>query len=382
MKSESGLTANELCSAASRATHTDIGRGALRRFHREGLLPRPIQVHRQGEPGSLSIYPPGALDQLTAVIELRAQTKTRPFEQLRFEAWWAGLWVEPSLLRSSLEGLLDERTAWIRESRQRYETVEDAVEAMLTQPLRDTRSPIVRLMRRRVRGDENLRSALYALLVLVLGGDPIWETPDVEPDGGPEPHPIELVGQLMGLDRAAAQGLAGLVPSLDRSGLVTALVRYRDSGLLDLVHPSRLIHEATDQQLDAARDRARNLLASLLPFAESMEGIWGRDAAGLGIVRVARKTDWIFVRILFVKQGLAWDGLQLEDAPVDALAQVQPQAELFAAVRREFPQYKQYLAPGGDSLLEELPTEERRYIETVVRRFVDDWKRSRNSVSE
>src|SRR5207244_1320240 len=113
-------------------------------------------------------------------------------------AWWRGLWVDNRRVGADLMKQLDKLTAPLRAQRDRYLDPFEAAEAAVRGPIRDIRSPTLRAMRRLVRGDENLRSALHALLEFVFGGEPIWDLEDVGLAEDVEEHsPRELVNQAL-----------------------------------------------------------------------------------------------------------------------------------------------------------------------------------------
>jgi hypothetical protein len=72
----------------------------LRRWRAEGLVPPPAHIHDPGSPGSRSEYDDDTAEQVAAVAELMTHRRSVPF--VAIELWWAGRWVNETILRAAL----------------------------------------------------------------------------------------------------------------------------------------------------------------------------------------------------------------------------------------------------------------------------------------
>lgn len=370
-----GLTKQQLLPAAARAG-LKVSADQLKRWCREGLLPRPSQRHLPGRRGSESIYPPGTLRQLVAVAELHANE--RRFDELRFDVWWAGHWVQETHLRSSLVALLEDPLEEIREVRRMYSDPVEAANQLFERATPAAgRSPVTRLLRRRVGGrEDDLISAMHPLLVLALGGDPIWDVPDVAVDV-PEPSPLALFARAVGFDRASSDRLDTGEPWLATPpDLVDHLTTLRDAGAFELEHPGQIIEAATWASLELARQHARFFTEQLSAVAAAVEYRFGRDAAGLGLFSAMRRSDLRWFRALFVRLWVIAPTLPSLDADsplreVEAAVEDQlPQIEAALELANAFPGYKPFFKPGGERLLSELPLEEREVIQKTLTTYI------------
>jgi hypothetical protein len=82
----------------------------LARWHRSGLLPRPVQRGQGRGRGTVTLYPGGTSRQLVALC--RARSGTRDLVRVGFRMWWQGFDVDPGLVERVLRGTavrLDER---------------------------------------------------------------------------------------------------------------------------------------------------------------------------------------------------------------------------------------------------------------------------------
>jgi hypothetical protein len=87
----------------------DVSETQLARWHRAGLLPRPLQQAYAG--GSRTIYPAGTGEQFLYLCKLR--THERRFSSLAWQLWWEGYRVDMRLIRPHLNGIaqgLSQRT--------------------------------------------------------------------------------------------------------------------------------------------------------------------------------------------------------------------------------------------------------------------------------
>ena len=206
-----GLTGTQLIAAARRAGYK-MDEHKLKRLRDGGLIPRPDPRPKSGTVGIPQIYPPGTLEQLLAVCELRKQAWN--FDELRVLVWWKGRWIDHTRLRPSLKALIEEHDG-VKLLRAAYEEADgdpfEAAHRVLERQVDDgdERHPIVRLFLRRLGGNRaDLYTVTYTWLVLAFGGEPEWDSTDVgldDPATGKhlvEASPRELVERVMEIDRA------------------------------------------------------------------------------------------------------------------------------------------------------------------------------------
>jgi hypothetical protein len=82
----------------------------LARWHRMGLLPRPVQRGKGRGRGTVTLYPGGTSRQLVELCS--ARSGTRDLVRVGFRMWWRGFDVDPTLVERVLRGTaarLDER---------------------------------------------------------------------------------------------------------------------------------------------------------------------------------------------------------------------------------------------------------------------------------
>jgi hypothetical protein len=367
-----GLTSTQLIAAAKRRGFA-VSSHQLKRLRLHGLLQRPAQNHPAGTRGSVSTYPPDALEQLITVCRHRLHEQR--FDELRFDVWWDDGWVETRHLRDSLGLLLDAPITALRAHRVRYDDPGEAALGLVEglDSKLDDRSPMLRLLRYRLRGaDPTLETFFVAVLTALFGGEPIWDTPDAGTEQ-PEVSPRETVERALGLNRAAADDPTGAGPLLDEIPDVEALFsELKATGLLHL-QPSRRIAELSDDELELARLTGKRLIPLELVAAELGEA-YGRDTAGLGAFAVVGKHDQRRLRLFMFWFAAAAPQLATGESArhiAAALDMTAPQLEAYRALINELPGYKPYLVPGREDRLYELPAEEREQLAEAVR----DWLR-------
>jgi hypothetical protein len=209
---------------------------------------------------------------------------------------------------------------------------------------------------------------------LHLGGEPEWETVDVELNQ-PEPSPLELLRRAFGFHRMASHHLdsgESLVTEMPDPRQV--LQELRNADVLNFVRPGTVIRSASDVDLEVARNRARGFWDTYADAVELLEYQHGRDAAGLGLVTAARRRDLNWGRLFLVRYCLLLPRLANQDATDRFLEQIGSHRDKVAAaltVTREFPGYKPFLTAGGEQRLAELPTEERTHITETLTKYLN-----------
>jgi len=233
----------------------------LKRWRRAGLIQRPRQEHARGRRGSRSWYPPETVAQLVAVAGLHA-TMHR-LNDLVVAVWWAGHWVQ----RGARPAFRPVRGGG--RDRARHEPARSLAGA------RADATALAGWARR-------LRELLWLFCVLGLGGEHEWE-PDEEDADGDAPALETLLEQAAGLDRAKREGLAGNEPWLpDGVRARDAVLELRDAGAFELEDFARPVRDATDAQLDQAREDARLFSEPLATIGQVIESLVGQDVAGIG----------------------------------------------------------------------------------------------------
>ena len=346
----------------------------VKRWRGAGLLPRPSQDHPAGQVGSTSTYPSGTLRQLLAVC--RMHERFRSLERVRFELWWEGEYrgdIEP--VREYMVRRLDRLLSPIREFRDRYDDPLDAAEAAVDDVDLASRNPGFRAMRRFAKTDDNLRSAVVALLCELFGGDVAWDSPDTGLDE-PDPSLTELVERVTGAARAKTDSIESgeplLGPDADVVGSIQLMIR---GGVIDLDHPGSAIATATDEAFDTAAAAARLLVNGLGSVARVSGVRRGRDFAGLSFMAALNGSDPTLVAFVLQLTLCLPSLLQTEAERAHA-------ANTYTAIERnrdslyciemfchEHPGYAFIFKPDAASRLQKLSREERALLNQTIEGF-------------
>jgi hypothetical protein len=369
---DDGLTLNELRQAAKDAGYPQPD-GQVKTYHQQGLIQRPKQVWRPGEPGSDSVYPPGTLAQLIAVSERHAVE--RRYDELRLNVWWDGYWVEPSKLRATLSALLDDAVGDIRVLRRQHPDPFDAADALIAEARRqgEGEHPFFKLVLKRLGGDtEDLWSVVHAVFLLAFGGEPEWDPHDPNEE---TPSLRLLVGQAMGLERATSDRPYNAAPWLPQlPDVASDLRQLRDAGLFEVEHPGRRIIEADDDRLEQARTDAVLFVDTLGVIAEAAEILLRRDIGGLGTFVSARRGNRHYLRASLVRACLIFREL-LPAENFDTIAAAAPRAALIARGIVDFTTryrgYRRYLKNDLLVRLSAMPAEARDQFHKTAREFVN-----------
>lgn len=84
----------------ARAAGFTVSERQLKRWHYEGLLPKPTQSWDEGIPGSETIYPPGTGDQLLILCAIRQ--RIRRSKDRGWFLWWLGFSVDEKIWKDIL----------------------------------------------------------------------------------------------------------------------------------------------------------------------------------------------------------------------------------------------------------------------------------------
>jgi hypothetical protein len=307
----------------------------LKRWRREGLLPRPEQIHVPGVRGSQSRYPAGTPSQLRTVLKFKQ--RYHRLDELRFWLWWEECWVEPTALRSTLAKLLgEELTDFLgvgKSPRARARKAEAMGEAVAAS---NGRSPLLRLLRQRLGGDDADLATLFTTFAqLSLGDEPVWENtlPELAAE---ERAPEEIASDAMGLGRLTTEKHDELGPlATEKPAVQDLFEQMRVAGLFPIENLPTVLAHAAEDELQQAREDARFIVDDLGVIAEALEIAFGRDAFGLGISSLYRKQGPQAVgrRVLTIAGALCMRRGLVDPETFDLIAQ---QARLVVPTAREF----------------------------------------------
>jgi hypothetical protein len=231
--------------------------GQIHKWVNDGLLPPTSKQHSAGRHGFVTVRKPGVEDQLIALCRLRAQTKS--WNRLAVSLWLDGWQISSDRLRSALLAELPD-TAELGVDPASDEGLDllDAA-AMSKGPAFSRRAGLGRV------GKTNAAEAAFRAAMVAFGVSSL----DEESAG--------LVEKLAGLSRARTDPLGDAQPWLD--GPAEPLVDLSD--LIGRMH--ELASRATEDELAAARPRARYLALDLPETTRALELCLGRNAGGLGV---------------------------------------------------------------------------------------------------
>ncbi len=339
----------------------------LKRLRGNGLVPAQ-QVHMAGERGSVSLYPPWAVDQIELVERLGRSE--RRFRQLRVLVRWHEGWVDPDKLRKALIEMVE---GFSTEVRQLAEGAEDELAAVdnVASALRSKpgHSRALRLLRRRLDG-QNLGGLTFALAALGLGVELEWDNDD--PETG-EPSLRTILERAVGIERARQDTAAGMPPLLKpQTSTESVLAELQAAGSFDARDTARVFREADDETIQLGFADA-HVLASLVPFAQATQIVYGEDAGGLASLEalIDGDTDALGITLL-VRQAIllrhlvsaeTWEPLK------ESLEQQKPKAIALIEMHRALPEYSSLLSGDSKTKLAALPAAEREQIHTRVRAF-------------
>lgn len=370
------MTTEQLLAAIALDGHETPSEAQLKRWAARGLLPRSVQHHPPGRPGSTTRWPPGTLGRLSALLDHHEHE--RRLDRLAFKLWWDGHGIEPTVIRPILAALIDQFIEPIRAVRRQHPDPFDAADAAVTKARQSQgRSPAFRLLRSRVGGNDGyLDTAMHTFFLLAFGGEPQWDNEHDDPAAVDEPSVRDLIGRAMSFDHARTDRIAGGEPWLaEVPDVARDLSFLRDAGIFDVDDPARLILEASDTALDQARRDAVLFCDQLTVIVEAAEIIFGRDIAGLGSLSTMGKgRDGDQFRAYFVRYCLLLRDL-VPEGSIEQIAAVTEAAVVVARgvvdLRAAFPKLKPYLKGDSRARLAKLPTDTRQRVFTRVTTFID-----------
>lgn len=101
-----GERPSEILANAS-ATGFSVSERQLKRWHFEGLIPKPAQSWPEGVSGSETIYPIGTSNQVIALCEV--SQKYHRLKDIGWQLWWFGFSVDQKYWKS----VLNDRAVWL-----------------------------------------------------------------------------------------------------------------------------------------------------------------------------------------------------------------------------------------------------------------------------
>lgn len=252
----------------------------LKRWRQKGLLQRPRQVHVQGRRGSRSVYPEEAVEQAMLVDEL-LRNRRRSFDDALIELWRRGSWVDRGPVRRALVRPLEQMgQAWSELLAQAHGDPSEAADLAVARfTLRDA-SSVTKLMVRRLGGPRSGARELqdvWFFFSLAFDGD--QEGIEDEP-GTPLEHAVATAtGSQRARHDRVLDGRPWLVEVISATGVVHELKR---AGALDVPGMASRLANASEVELDQARNDVLLFTDGLATIARGMEAMFGFDFAGLG----------------------------------------------------------------------------------------------------
>lgn len=286
---------------AARREGAEVSLRQLKRWRSKGLIPRPEWGHERGVAGSRSLYPAWTPFQVVEVWR-RGQSMRRT-NVLLIGLWWDGWWVDRLALREALCEPFERLSHQARAITAPHENPCDAADALVDVAELDAASAGgTGVVGRRLRNRTDIRTVMHTFFVAGLGVEPEWETQDVGL-AKREPSVAELVNRGTGIERAQRDSLGANPPWLpEPPDIRSEFEAMRAAGVIDLLDLAAGIRDASDRQLDDARNAARSVSTVLAPELAALERELGRDIGGLGsIADLASTADQPAQRIWLVR---------------------------------------------------------------------------------
>jgi hypothetical protein len=340
---EGGETREQLLAAAT-AAGVAVSQAQIARWHRAGLLPRPLVRSLGRGRGTVSLYPLGTGQRLVQVAQLRQGE--RRLTWVAWRLWWddGGALPEPARqLLAQVAQRWEQHRTHLAEFLAREEAGEaaatDEMDAIYHQA--ETRQLDRQLghVRRNV-GRKRFSTVMRVFAEIGVGRFQGYERGASASEKDSETG--ALVERAMGLDRARSDRLADAGPWLDGDSEVDFV---RLSQALN-TWPLAAGASANDEELNQARAELRAFLAVITTMAPLFERLFGRAAFGFGTI--TRILD-LQAPDLQAFMLLAWLALRHDEALRDgmrslgslvptarATAQI---AELLEALGREVPAF-------------------------------------------
>lgn len=326
-----------------------------RQVRRWRVLLEPVRAPSGGKPGRPPLrYRPEAVDRLEAIMAIRAGHQ-KPLDVLGFELWWGGF--AEAKARAHIASILNGDGA-IHFSP--GDDPADLADRMYIE-LHDKRprTGLFALLADRVGGDrEALLTGMYALLMLLLGGSPAWESTSAvaNAEDRDELSPADAARRLLGFVRAAEDQAPSGERLLDEPmDIPDFFAQLLAGGRMDPSDLAKTIHDATDDELELAREDAHAFAGDFVENARATVRAYGDDFAGFGFFAVHRKEkEERFSRaacvlmLLTVRRVLGGDGI---DQIKLSLNETTSQARAYNSIIDAFPEYAPYYRHDQETML-------------------------------
>jgi hypothetical protein len=339
----------------------------LKRLRANGLVPAQ-QVHIEGERGSRSLYPSWAAQQIELVKRL-GQGERR-FRQLRILVRWHDGWVDRHKLRKSLIEMVEGFSTEVRRLAEGVHddlaAVDNVAGALTSKP---AHSRALRLLRHRL-DRQNLGRLAFALAALGLGVELEWDNDD--PETG-EPSLRSILERAVGIERARQDAIAGVPPLLTpQTSTESILAELQAAGSFDARDTARAFREADDETIQRGFADAQ-VLASLVPFAQAAQIVYGKDAGGLASLEalIDGEMDTLGITLL-VRQAILLRHLtsaETWELFKESLEEQKPKAIALIEMHRALPEYSHLLSGDSKTKLAALSAAEQEHIHARVRAF-------------
>lgn len=325
-----------------------------RQVRRWRVLLEPVRAASRGQPGRPPLrYLPEAVDRLEAIMTIRAG-RQKPLDVLGFELWWRGFAVSQD--REYIASILNGGAIAFSSS----EDPADFADRMYDE-LHDKRprTGLFSLLAARVGGDHDaFLAGMYAMLMLLLGGSPAWDSTSavVNAEDRDEMSPADAAQRLLGFVRAAEDQAPTGERLLDEPVAIPEFFsQLLKGGRLDPRDLAKTIRDATNEELELARDDAHAFAGDFVENARATVRAYGEDFAGFGFFAVARKEkEERFFRagcvlmLLTVRRVLGGDGIEQIKL---SLRQTTPQARAYNSIIDAFPEYARYYRHDQQTML-------------------------------
>jgi hypothetical protein len=296
-----------------------------------------------------------------------------------FELWWRGLSFHRPVARRALVWYV--RRTWqpFRRAIKANPADPFGVADSLAQAVAvsDGRHPLFRLLRRRAsRNDAVFQSALWNLVAILAGGDPVLDSSPRYAGAADEdePTPEDALWKVFGLDELATAQTRFLPRAEISVDTLTTFLRQRD--LFDESRLVELVEGSDDETLDRLRVPSKQLAEDLPDFARgASEWMGNDDFAGLKAFAISHSPqDELRWRLAVLLTLLALATLN-PDSQIEAFGEAveteTPKARAILQMRAALPQYDKYLRHDWEEQLAALPIKKRDKVLRDMRKFFE-----------
>ena len=220
----------------------------IQRWHRSGLLPRPIPKGLGRGKGTVYLYPENTFPRLVDVIKLRDQS--RSLADIRWSLWWKGYEVDVKLLRADLMRDIQEYRSSLAELVSFDGRLSDQARMYLESQSRTPPSAVLRTISRRT-GRAQLANFLDGFIRVIFDDLPV------------DQEELKAVEHGLGIDAAMNDQVNGM--SWLTHGMETIIAPMRK--LLQPDYLESVVNDLTIERLDQSKDRVSSLSDMLITFS-------------------------------------------------------------------------------------------------------------------